>query len=479
MGDWLSAAAEKYPNSPALIDGDQIWTYRQLDTLVNAWCGRLAAFGIKTGHSIGALMPNSTDYVCLIHALARLGAVLFPLNTRLTWRELQGQIEQGICDLLVCADEYKSEANGALRTIPIVTPDDLARETVSFKPAPFDQTRLQAIVFTSGTTGKPKGAQITFDNLYHGALASAQRIGGSFADRWLCPLPFYHVGGLAIVFRACLYGCAIVLPKTGGIDKIMEAIRETPATVVSLVPTMLYRMLEAGFKPSSSLRLILLGGAAASAELIERCIERDLPIALTYGLTEVASQVATMPPDGVRRKPGSVGKPLSGLTVQIVNEEERQLPAGEYGEIVVSGLMVMRGYYGQLPVDGTFHTGDIGYLDDEGDLWLVQRRSDLVVSGGENVYPSEVEAVLRQHPAVADACVVGVPDAEWGQRVAAMVVLRSDAAISEDELITFSRERLAGYKQPRQIVFAAELPQTASGKVQRAVVQKRLSKANA
>ena len=191
----------------------------------------------------------------------------------------------------------------------------------------------------------------------------------------------------------------------------------------------------------------------------------DLPIALTYGLTECASQVATATPDQVRAKPGTVGKPLNGTTVRIVDANGQDVPTGEYGEIVVSGATVMKGYLGQPQTNGTFATGDIGYLDADGDLWIVQRRSDLIVSGGENVYPSEVEAVLRSHPAVEDACVVGVADAEWGQRVAAMVALRAGETVSEADLIAYSRERLAGYKQPRTVVFVDELPQTASGKV--------------
>ncbi len=330
---------------------------------------------------------------------------------------------------------------------------------------------VQSIVFTSGTTGKPKGAQITFGNLYHSALASAERLGASPDDRWLCPLPFYHVGGLSIIFRSAIYGSSIVLPESTSTEGIIKGLHDTQATIVSLVPTQLYRMLEAGFEPPESLRLILLGGAAASPELVARCLERNLPIALTYGLTECASQVATATPDQVRAKPGTVGKPLDGTTVRIVDEQGRDLPAGEYGEIVVSGATVMQGYLSQPPTNGTFHTGDIGYLDADGDLWIVQRRSDLIVSGGENVYPSEVEAVLRQHPAVEDACVVGLPDAEWGQRVAAMVALRQGELLSEADLIAFSRERLAGYKQPRWIVFVDELPQTASGKVQRGQVK--------
>ncbi len=188
---------------------------------------------------------------------------------------------------------------------------------------------MQSIVFTSGTTGKPKGAQITFGNLYASALASAERLGASPDDRWLCPLPFYHVGGLSILFRSAIYGSAVVLP---GIDQHRSdharRCTTSQATIVSLVPTQLYRMLEAGFEPPKSLRLILLGGAAATPELVQRCIERDLPIALTYGLTECASQVATATPDQVRAKPGTVGKPLNGTTVRIVDERRTRSASG-------------------------------------------------------------------------------------------------------------------------------------------------------
>jgi O-succinylbenzoic acid--CoA ligase len=204
-----------------------------------------------------------------------------------------------------------------------------------------------------------------------------------------------------------------------------------------------------------------------------------LPIATTYGLTEAASQVATAPPAEVNRKPGHVGKPLMFSTVQIVDPQGQELPFGEIGEIAISGPTVMRGYYRQPDATaqtlraGTLYTGDLGYLDDEGDLWVVQRRADLIISGGENIYPIEVERALREHPAVADACVVGLDDAEWGQRVAAMVVRREALPVTEAELIAFCRTRLAGYKQPRQIRFVEALPQTASGKVRREVVRQR------
>jgi O-succinylbenzoic acid--CoA ligase len=221
-----------------------------------------------------------------------------------------------------------------------------------------------------------------------------------------------------------------------------------------------------------SVQCVLLGGAAASAQLIERCLAGNIPIALTYGLTEACSQVATATPRETRVKPGSVGKPLSGTKIQIVNEAGDALPPGEIGMILVSGNTVMQGYYGQSEStrevldEDWLRTGDLGYEDADGDLWIVQRRTDLIVSGGENVYPAEIEAVLTAHPAITAACVVGVDDPEWGQRVTALIEAR-DAEVTEAEVLAYCRERLAGYKLPRAIVFTDALPCTASGKVQR------------
>ncbi|RMF05138.1 MAG: o-succinylbenzoate--CoA ligase, partial [Chloroflexi bacterium] len=233
---------------------------------------------------------------------------------------------------------------------------------------------------------------------------------------------------------------------------------------------------------SPQLRVILVGGAEVSPQLADSCRELNLPVAATYGLTEAASQVATAAPGDTRRKPGSVGKPLLFSAVRVADPAGNSLPAGEIGEIVVSGPTVMAGYYRQPDATrqalrhGELFTGDLGYLDADGDLFVVQRRSDLIVSGGENVYPAEVERVLRSHPAVADACVVGLPDPEWGQRVAAMVVCAKPVA--KAALRDFCRQQLGGYKQPRLFKFVESLPLTASGKVHRDAVRRQLELEN-
>lgn len=494
MWDWLTERARVTPQKLALVVGERQWTYGELDTAVSHLTTYLHAQGLRPGDCVAVRLPNSFEYVCLIHALPRLGAILVPLNTRLTPPEWQWQIEHVEAKWLVTDREVPGMVNGK---VLMMTGEWFQNGAACpIHPAPFTLSHFQSIVFTSGTSGRPKGARLTFANHFYSAMASAYRLGTQPDDLWLSVLPLYHVGGLAVIWRSCLYGTAVSLHPRFDLHAINHDLTHNPITLISLVPTMLHRLLEIRTHWPASLRLILLGGAAAPVALVQRAnalprhpsaVKRDhlLPqspapplIAPTYGLTEAASQVATMLPAEAARKPGSVGKPLLFTSIKIVDEQGHAQPPGTYGEIVVSGPTVMAGYgsgeWGVGSGEGEFHTGDIGYLDAEGDLFLVQRRSDLIVSGGENVYPAEVEAVLRQHTAVTEACVVGLPDAEWGQRVAAMVQLQPGRTLSEAELLAFCREGLAGYKVPHHIQLVDALPLTASGKIARQQVSEQM-----
>ena len=478
---WLQARTQTSPHALALIYGEERWEYAKLNRRTTALAAHLTAQGVQAADRVAALLPNSPLYVCLIHAVARLGAVLVPLNGRLTHPELTWQIEQAGCQWLV-TDEELSIVNCQLLIVNEMHLE-AASDPLTIHHSPFTIHHYQAILFTSGTSGKPKAVPLTFANHFYNAMASAYRIGTLPHDLWLSCLPLYHVGGLAVVFRSCLYGTAVDLHPRFDLEAINQSLDNNPITLISLVPTMLYRLLQSRRHWPASLRLILLGGAAAEPELIEQAnaLPRKLSIdnwpivAPTYGLTETSSQVATMLPEAAARKPGSVGKPLLFTRVKIVGEQGQECPPGTVGEIVVSGPTVMSGYLSEADLTGLVNlsglaTGDMGYLDEEGDLWVVQRRSDLIVSGGENVYPAEVEAVLRGLAGVTAVAVVGIPHPEWGQQVAAAVVLHEDSRLTETELIAFCREHLAGYKLPRQIRFVAELPQTASGKIARTAV---------
>lgn len=458
--DWLSAQAKLRPNIAALIENNQQWTYEQLNQSVATLAQKLIQSGIEPQQRVAVRLPNGFNHVCLIHALARIGAILVPLNNRLTETEHQQQMEQSQCGILI--DDAQFQTINAQSTNQM-----LLEGTI-------DTTTTSAIVYTSATTGTSKGVKLSHDNLLWSAIASGKRLQNFSDDRWLLCMPLYHVGGLSIVWRCCLYGTTVVFNPFEP-ESIHRALHQHQATLISLVPTMLYRLINIwkSEPPPESLRCILLGGAATPPSLIEEALSMNLPIALTYGLTEATSQVATASPEQVRQKPGTVGPPLEFTSVSILNENHQPLTANDIGHIAVRGPTVMKGYDHQSEIaqqalkDGLLLTGDLGYLDEDGDLWMVNRRTDLIITGGENVYPSEVETALLQHPNIQEACVVGLPDKEWGQKVCAALVLNSDDALPENDIKVFLKDQLAAYKQPRQYHIFEELPKTASSKIDR------------
>ncbi len=483
--DWLAHQAQVSPEHVALIFEQQEITYQQLNDKVAKMAAQLAEAGVEAGQHVAMLMPNQVETVCLIHALARLGAVLVPLNVRLTESELCWQVNQADCLFVICTSQTEAQAatlaQSDVRVISVnlsthknvETLYDYMGEVEEWQSRPLDVSNVQGIIFTSGTTGHPKGAMLTFANHQASATASAFRLGTQPNDRWLACMPLYHVGGIAIIFRCCLYGTTVVLHNGFNLVTVNQSLANQQITLVSLVPTMLHRLLDTekpALASSTSLRCILVGGAATTPALLTRCQALNLPLATTYGLTETTSQIVTQVPMPGGHKAGSVGKPLMFSAVRIIDVEGQPLPAGDIGEIVVSGPTVMQGYYKTKKIvhNGELHTGDMGYLDKEGDLWVVQRRADLIVSGGENVYPAEIEQVLEAHPAVGEVTVVGVADDEWGQKVVAAIVPKDpERTVTEEELVAFGREQLAGYKQPRMVRFIDKLPRTASGKVRR------------
>jgi O-succinylbenzoic acid--CoA ligase len=345
-------------------------------------------------------------------------------------------------------------------------------------PEPFDLPEWAtddplAVLFTSGTTGDPKGVVLTLANVLASATASAFRLGLRADDCWHVPLPMYHMGGLAPVYRSVLYGTALSIQREFDPEATLSALKAADASAVSLVPTMLDRLLDAGTIPD--LRFVLLGGAPCPPELMARAHDRDVPVAPTYGMTETASQIATARPEDARDAPDSVGNPLMFAEISVVDSAGAICETGESGELVVSGPMVTPGYLDDETTATRFtslglRTGDRGYRDSDGRLYVEGRVDDTIITGGENVDPDEVASALRSHPAVEACAVVGIPDPEWGQRVGALVVPENGTTPAAETLETHCRDRLAGYKCPRTIGFADELPRTASGTVDRDAV---------
>ncbi|MFT5195866.1 MAG: O-succinylbenzoic acid--CoA ligase [Cellvibrionaceae bacterium] len=492
--DWLAARCQATPTRIALTFGETAWTFAELDALTNNLCNWVDQQSHPQNRRIGVLMHNGPEYVLLIYAAARLGLTLVTFNSRLAPAEVEWQIGFTQCEFVVTDEANQRTLSGvdAEMVFHMPTLNQLTQWLMgngqwridNGEPAP---NPIQSIVFTSGTTGRPKAVPITFKQHFYSAMASAYRLGVQTDDVWLSVLPLYHVGGLAVIFRSLLYGTAVDLHVRFDLTAINHAFDHKLITMISVVPTMLVRMIESREIWPDSLRLILVGGAAASPELVTaagKLSKTNTPlISTSYGMTEVASQFSTQTPADTAKKPGSVGRPFLFNQIKISDETGVAQRGGEIGEIQVKGVVLMQGYLDnpeanaeRFTTNGWFCTGDLGYFDEDGDLFVVQRRSDLILSGGENVYPAEVEAVLRQHPAVKEACVVGLPDYEWGQIVAAMVELIPGRNLTENELIGFSQESLARYKTPRLIEFVSQLPQTASGKIERKQVLKLLSR---
>jgi O-succinylbenzoic acid--CoA ligase len=401
LDEWLTRASRERPGHPAIEAGGRSVTYVQLAERRDRLARRLAARGIGPGDRVRTTLPPGLAFAELLHALPRLGAVLVPLRP-----------------------DGEAPVRGPEADVPLL-------EEV-------DPAAVHSVIHTSGTTGEPRPVELTYGNHWASALASAWNLGVDPDDRWLCCLPLFHVGGLAVLLRSAIYATTAVIHERFEIGAVRRALESGGITLVSLVPTMLRRLLEAGLSEAPALRAILLGGGPVPPDLLD-C---GLPVVPTYGMTETASQVVT----------GSPGTALPGVELRI----------GEDGEVLVRGPMVAPG---APAADGWLHTGDRGRLDAEGRLHVEGRIKELIVTGGENVSPVEVEHALAGHPAVADVAVAGLPDAEWGEAVTAFVVLREPE--DPDKLREWCRERLAPYKVPRHIEQVEALPRNPAGKLLR------------
>jgi O-succinylbenzoic acid--CoA ligase len=433
--NWLAASAAAFPTETALIGAGERVTYAELEQQAAAAARRLAGLGVERGARVAVVLEPSRAYVALLHGLMKLGAVAVPLDPKLTEAERDARLG-GISPSLVIHDlEQIEEAPEA----------DLELGTTIDLEAP------HCVIHTSGSGGRAKAVELTYANHFWSAIGSATRIGTQPEDRWLCVLGLHHIAGMAIVLRSALYGTSVVLARMDP-EEIREVLVAQGVTIASLVGTALDRLLDAGIE-LDRLRCVLLGGGPVPTKLVDRALDAGVPIAPTYGLTEAASQVTTLPPGQARAKPGSAGTPILPAEIRI-----------EESTIVVRGSNVAQA---ELDSDGWLRTGDLGHIDNDGHLYVHGRGDEVIVTGGENVSPEEVEAALCAHPAVADAGVTGREDPEWQSAVVAAVVLRDGAKSSEPELRDFCRERLAGFKVPKQILFVDELPRNAQGKLVR------------
>ncbi len=427
--DFLAEAALMWPGRRALSDLERSWTYAELDTWVSELATRIRDEDHPAEGDVLALVVDPTpEGVAVIFAALRAGIPVAPLNPQLT----------------------ESECNLALRALTGARPGGCA------------------VLWTSGSSGRPRGVVLSAKGLRESAFASARRLGLGPDDRWLASLSVAHVGGLALVTRTVLLGSEIVAVGRFDAKMAVGLIDEERVTHASLVPTQLLRLLDetGGDRPPPSFRCALVGGARAGDDLIQRALDAGWPVALTYGMSEMTSQVATAPPKLVRECPGTVGVPLDGVEVRLTAD----------GEFLARGPTQAVGYLGAsgplTDAGGWYATGDLGRLDEDGRLWITGRLSSRIVSGGVSVDPVEVEETLRGHPAVMDACVVGLDDAEWGEKVASAVV-PVEGEFDLEVVDAYARERLMVAKRPRRWLLMDSLPLNANGKVDREAVRRR------
>lgn len=466
---WLDKQADTNPDKLAILHGDSTsMTFHQLRAESKKVARSLKGDGVQKGTHIALLADNEKEVPAFIHASSYAGAVLVLLNTRLTPAELSYQLEDADVQFLYTSESLRDRGEQACEELSIqlhnlenLAPDDVEVELEE----EFDLDDVYTMMYTSGTTGNPKAVMHTYGNHWHSAISSVLNMGLHSDDRWLVCLPLFHVGGFSILIKSVVYGMTIEYLEKFDEKIVHQAIFNRGVTHVSVVTVMLRRLLQYSENEAypEHFRCMLLGGGPVPKTLLEQSAESGIPVFQTYGMTETSSQIATLAPSSALRKLGSAGKPLS--TAQLKVDAERDY---EVGEILVKGPMVSKSYYKRPhSKEAFFRTGDLGYKDEEGFLYVVDRVKDVIISGGENVYPAEIESVLSSFPSVIEAGVTGVPHVKWGEVPVAFLVLKDGVRLDQGVLEEFLSNKLAKYKRPYAYYTVKELPRNASNKLMR------------
>jgi fatty-acyl-CoA synthase len=502
LGYWLTRRASLTPSRPALVFEGETWSYADFNRRANALAHGLRALGVNHGDRVAYLDLNHPDFFLTMFATAKLGAIFVPLNFRLTPPELSFIIGDAGVHTLIHDQAFAGAVDEIRAEIP-------CRELVCRVPRPgvraFDELLrdqgggeldnqvstddVAVIMYTSGTTGRPKGAMLTHGNLLWNNINAGLAFDISVDDRTLVCAPLFHIGGLNVTpLIAFMKGAEVVLMRAFDPGVVLDLIPRHRITTMFGVPAMfLFMSQHPAFAGTdlSSIRYFLCGGAPVPEALIRLYGGRGISFAQGYGLTETAPFVTLVPVDRALDKVGSAGLPPFFTDVRLVDDAGRDVPTGERGEVVVRGPNVMKGYWNRPEatadaiVDGWFHTGDVATRDEEGYFYIVDRKKDMIISGGENIYPAEVEDCLYQHPDIAEAAVIGLPDSRWGETVLAIIVPKPGTSLGEQDIIDFTQGRLARYKQPRRVVFIEALPRNPAGKVLKFELRERFVEAPA
>lgn len=467
--NWLLKQAATQPNQIAIDDGNERLSFAELKKQVEVLVGKIDH--LNPGSRVGILATNTLMSYKLSLAIMCSGRTIVWLNWRLAGEELERQIkDSGLQLCLVENSLWRSGMTDPFKSYSafLITSADSGELIPVFK-----SNWVASIMYTSGTTGRPKGVLQTFGNHFYSAVSSALNLGLSSADKWLCVAPIFHISGFSIIMRGLIYGMTVRLVEKFRAEELERILANETVTIMSVVPFMLKKLIQQQNKTNthynSAFRCMLLGGGTIDRETLEACLQRSIPVVQCYGMTETCSQIVALRSADALLKLGSVGQPLFST----------QLKLSKDGEILLKTPALTPGYLNlpdKLPskmIDGWYRTGDIGHLDKEGYLYIDGRTDEMLISGGENIFPQEVEQIYQRYPQINEVAVVGQNDSVWGQVPVAFVV--SDRRLSPTKLINYGYEHLARYKVPQHYIFVSELPKNASGKIRRFMLREKLN----
>lgn len=502
LGEILARQSRKYPDKTALIFGEKRFSYQEFNDRANRLANYLLGKGVKHGDKVGILLFNGNEILEAYFAVNKLGAVAVPVNFRFVAPEIEYILSHSDSSVFIY-DVMFTEAVQSLKTSldqihtylsvgSVDGPDTEYEVALSSAEAKepliiVDDDDPAFIMYTSGTTGKPKGSVLSHKNQLINVANCCIELGITDKDSYMCVPPLFHEAALALsLFFIYLGGYIILMREFNPVEVLKNLEREKP-TVLFLVPAMwnfLFQVENLKSYDASSLRMAITGAAIMPVKLKNQLLDLFPGVALfdCFGQTEMSPVTTILKPEYTLLKPDSVGQPVVNVEVRVVDNDDRDVPLGEVGEIIYRGPTTMLEYYKNQKAteetikDGWFHSGDLVRMDEEGFVFVVDRKKDMVISGGENVYPAEVEAVLIRHPKVLEAAVIGIASEKWGEAVHAVVALKKGTEATTEEILDFCAQNLAGYKKPRSLDFVELLPRNAAGKVVKTVLREKYGK---
>ncbi len=496
VGNWIRQWSAIRPHETAIISNDRPCSYRELDIRINRLSHYLVGAGVRKGDRVAVLLHNCRQFIEIFFALSKLGAIIVPLNWRLAMPETSFILRDSGSSALIFEGLFAATVSALRDETEVATyivcnpegagavPEWAADYESAIAGCPTDEPELEGagdhdphiIMYTSGTTGVPKGAMLSHRKTFFNVLNSDMFFDLTTKDVMVVSRPMFHSGGLIVDSAPVLYkGGTIIVRRRFSPLEILDTIQKYRATIMEL-PATVYQFIlnecDLSQYDLSSIRCCFTGGERVPVHLLESLARKGMVVSQIYGLTE-ASTIFWLPTQEAVQKMGSVGHPIFHGRVRIVDEQGSEVKAGESGEIIVKGPIVMSGYWNRQDLtdevirDGWLHTGDIARTDEDGFVYIVDRKKDMYISGGENVYPAEIEKVLLSHPGVADAAVVGIADEKWGEVGKAVIVLKKDGQATAAEVRAYLEGKLAKYKVPKYIEFVETLPKTASEKIRK------------